>query len=230
MEPTNWLKVCAAVIPCFNEEDTVRDIIDRATPYVSTVLVVDDGSTDLTQLRATEAAARVIRHSTKRGKGMALRTGLEQARAEGFVWALTLDGDGQHAPEDIPKFFECADRTGVELVIGNRFTQSEQIPWVRRRVNRWMTARLAKLTRVPLEDSQCGFRLIRLEPFAQLKLETCHFETESELLVKFLGAGFQLRSVPVQVIYGKGKSKIRPVSDTWRWMRWWLAQQPNARR
>ena len=220
----NWPTVCAAVIPCLNESASIRDVVTRTLPHFQTVLVVDDGSSDETRSQATAAGAQVIPHRANLGKGMALRTGFDRARAQGFTWALALDGDGQHAPEDISKFFMCAERTGAALVVGNRFGEPEKIPWVRRFVNRWMTARLSRLTGVPLADSQCGFRLINLEAVVRLQLETGHFETESELLVQCLRAGLKVEFVPVQVIYATGKSKIRPLVDAWRWLRWWFAQ------
>ena len=173
---------------------------------------------------ARAAGAKVLRHHGNLGKGTALRTGFEHARALGFKWAITLDGDSQHAPEDLPKFFNNAERTGAELVIGNRFADAKKIPWVRRFVNRWMTNRISRLTGVALADSQCGFRLVNLEAIGSLPLETEHFETESELLVECLRAGLKVEFVPVQVNYPTGQSKIRPIPDAWRWLRWWWAQ------
>lgn len=220
----DWPKVCAAIIPCLNEAASVSDLVKRTARQLPTVVVVDDGSTDGTETQAAAAGAKVIGHSVSLGKGMALRTGFEEARSLGFGWALVLDGDGQHEPEDIPKFFACAERTEAALVIGNRMVEAEKIPPVRRFVNRWMTARLAQLTGTPLADSQCGFRLINLNAIAPLPLHTAHFETESELLVASLRAGLKVEFVPVRVIYRTGKSHIRPLVDAWRWLRWWIAQ------
>src|SRR6185436_5873883 len=107
------------------------------------VLVVDDGSTDLTPKEAHRAGAAVIRHSHNQGKGAALSTGLAAAQNQGFAWALTMDGDGQHAGSDIPKFFRCAADTGATLVIGNRMRDPAPMPTVRRLVNRWMSHRIS---------------------------------------------------------------------------------------
>jgi hypothetical protein len=146
-------------------------------------------------------------------------------RDRGFRWALTLDGDGQHAAEDIPSFFACAEKTGASLVIGDRMGCCAAMPWLRRQVNRWMTRRLARLTGVPLADSQCGFRLINLEAWSGLTVTTERFEVESEMLAAFLAAGHPVRFVPVRVIYKPHPSKIHPLADTWRWVRWWVARQ-----
>ena len=214
-----------AVIPCFNEAASIRDVVLAVRKQLPAVIVVDDGSTDETAAFAHEAGAEVVRHATNRGKGAALRVGIQHARDRGFGWVLALDGDGQHAPEDIPKFFNCADATGAALVIGDRMTRSEAMPWVRRQVNRWMTRRLSRLTGVWLADSQCGFRLLRLEALAGVTLTTEHFEIESELLVSLAADGAKIEFVPVQTIYNTRASKIHPLLDTWRWLRWWRARR-----
>ena len=192
------------------------------------VIVVDDGSTDATGAEAAAAGAEVLRHPANRGKGAALRSGLARAKERGFAWALTLDGDGQHAPADIPAFFAAAERTGAELIIGNRLAAADQMPFVRRKVNQWMTARLATLTGRALADSQCGFRLVNLAAWSRVTLRMEHFEAESEMLVEMVRAGFAVEFVPVQVIYGPGGSKIRPLTDAWRWLRWWCGRTRGA--
>lgn len=136
-----------------------------------------------------------------------------------------VDGDGQHAPEDIPGFFKRAEQTGAPLVVGNRMGDATGMPWLRRRVNGWMTRHLSRLTGVSLADSQCGFRLVHLPALAPLKLTADRFEIESEMLVAFIGAGRRVEFVPVRVIYKTGASQIRPVVDTWRWLRWRLKQR-----
>ena len=221
-----WPQNCAAVIPCLNEAGTIGPLVDQVRRHLSTVLVVDDGSTDDTATQAKQAGARILRHSANQGKGAALRTGLRAAREAGFAWALTLDGDGQHKPEDIPEFLRCATETQSACVIGNRMHDAKAIPWLRRVVNRWMSRRLSRLAEVALPDSQCGFRLINLEAWAGLRLETEHFEVESEMLLAFLAAGHRVEFVPIQVIGRGPHSSIQPLTDTVRWFRWWRHQSP----
>jgi glycosyltransferase involved in cell wall biosynthesis len=220
----DWSRRCAAVIPCFNEAAGIAEIVMHVRLHLPTAIVVDDGSTDDTATRAVAAGGEVLRHPANLGKGAALRTGFDHVRASGFAWALILDGDGQHSPEDIPTFFACAEKTGADLVIGDRLGTSEKMPKLRRFVNHWMTERLSNLCGRPLADSQCGFRLVRLCKWAELPLHTNHFEVESELLVEFVRAGGVVEFVPVQTLYHAGSSKIAPVVDTWRWLRWWLVQ------
>ncbi len=149
--------------------------------------------------------------------------GWERALERGFTWALTLDGDGQHCPDDIPSFLAEGGTGRVDLVIGNRMSgdQAARMPWLRRRVNEWMSRRLSEAAGQWLPDSQCGFRLIRLDALCQLDLQTSHFEIESEVLLGFVAAGFAVSFVPIQVIYRSERSKIHPVRDTMRWFRWW---------
>jgi glycosyltransferase involved in cell wall biosynthesis len=218
----NWSNACAVVIPCFNEATTIASLVASAQRHLPAVVVVDDGSTDGTAPRAAEAGARVLRHAVRRGKGAALQTGWQAARAAGFTWTLSLDGDGQHAPDDIPLFFECAERTGAAMVVGNRLVEPDAMPWLHRRVNQWMSRRLSHLTGRDLPDSQCGYRLLDLRVLAGARLRTTHFEVESETLVHFLVAGVEVQFVPIRVVYRGPQSKIRPLPDTWRWLGWWL--------
>jgi glycosyltransferase involved in cell wall biosynthesis len=222
----DWKRQCAAVIPCFNEAGRIAPVIGEVRRHLPNVIVVDDGSSDSTQEEAAKAGAIVLRRSANGGKGSALRAGWRQARRAGFTWALSLDGDGQHAADDIPEFFACAERTAARLVIGNRMGRVATMPRLRRWANSWMSRCLSNLTGAALPDSQCGFRLAHLDTVLQLPLAANRFVIESETLVAFLAAGERVAFVPVQVIYGPGRSKICPVRDTWRWMRWWTAQLP----
>ena len=212
---------CVAVITCFNEAGTIAPLVAAVKRYLPSVIVVDDGSTDGSATLAGRAGAEVIAHRRNLGKGAALKTGLSRAWKRGFAWALVLDGDGQHAPEDAPAFWRCAGQTGALLVVGNRMHDAEAIPWTRRQVNRWMSRRLSSHADRRLPDTQCGFRLVHLETWAALPLSTEHFEIESEMLMAFLAAGHPVEFVPIRVI-GRGyRSRIRPVTDSLRWWKWW---------
>lgn len=217
----NWTTQCAAVIPCLNESASIASVITSVRRFVPTVVVIDDGSQDDTSALAETAGAEVIRHAQSRGKGAALRTGWEYATKRGFSWALTLDGDGQHSAHDIPKFLAAVELTGAELVIGNRMTQPKGMPWLRQFVNRWMSRRLSTLAGFPLPDSQCGFRLMNLETWAKLPVQAAHFEIESDVLLSFAVERRAVEFVPIEVIYKNEQSKIHPLRDTLRWMRWW---------
>lgn len=114
----SWAEDCAAVIPCLNEAAAIGKVVAGVRRFLPHVWVVDDGSTDATSHEAAAAGARVVRHAVSQGKGASLQDGWRAAQTGGFRWALTLDGDGQHAADDIPAFFDLADRTGARLVWG----------------------------------------------------------------------------------------------------------------
>jgi glycosyltransferase involved in cell wall biosynthesis len=211
------------VIPCLNEAKAVGDVIPAVRPMLPNVLVVDDGSTDDTAVVAERAGASVLRHERPCGKGAALRDGWAEARARGFSWALSMDGDGQHAPADVPKFLERATQGDVALVSGNRMGRPDAMPFVRRCTNRFMSGCLSRVAGVRLPDSQCGYRLMRLDAWAQLEINTSAFEIESEILVRFARARLGIAFVPIAVIYGDERSKIRPLRDTVRWFRWLMS-------
>ena len=216
----NWPLECAAVIPCLNEEAAIASLVAKVKPHLPTILVVDDGSTDRTANFAGRAGAEVLKHATTRGKGAALRTGWQAAGQRGFKWVCTLDGDGQHAPEDIPAFFRCAEETGAHLVVGNRMSRPDRMPLIRRRVNQWMSRRLSSVAGRSLPDTQCGFRLIMLQPLSSLAISTAHFEIESEILLAWISSGFKVEFIPIQVIYKDEQSKIHALRDTVRWFGW----------
>jgi len=217
----DWQANCAAVIPCLNEDPTILDLVQQVRRHLTTVVVVDDGSTDGTAKTAAHAGAVVLRLTSNLGKGAALHEGWQWAQKHGFQWALTLDGDGQHSTDDIPSFFLCAKETSAALVVGNRMGNARGMPWFRRLVNRWMSRRLSRAAGQVLPDSQCGFRLMNLQAWSHIPITTSRFEIESEVLLKFARAGRVIRFVPVRVIYKNEKSKIHPLQDTVRWFRWW---------
>jgi glycosyltransferase involved in cell wall biosynthesis len=225
----DWNSDCAAVIPCFNEAARIGGLTAEVQKHLGRVIIVDDGSTDRTAETAGNAGAAVLQLPNNSGKGAALRHGWRRARELGSRWVLMLDGDGQHAAEDIPKFFDCAEQTGAPLVIGNRMGNAGAMPFVRRCANRWMSRRISRLTGTELPDSQCGFRLAHLETLLDLPLHANRFEIESAMLVAFLAARKSVGFVPVRTIYEGAASKVNPVTDSWRWLRWRLAQPASLR-
>lgn len=215
------------VIPCVNEARTISALVLAIRKVLPQVIVVDDGSADETGALAAKAGAEVIRREDKHGKGAALNAGWRRARERGFRWVLTMDGDGQHATEDIAVLLAAAGQGNADLIVGNRMANAERMPWLRRRVNQWLSRRLSRAAGMDLPDSQCGFRLMRLSAWSTLSLKTEHFEVESEVLLGFAARKYTVKFVPVQVIYGKESSKIHPLRDTVRWFKWWRKTQQD---
>jgi glycosyltransferase involved in cell wall biosynthesis len=208
-----------AIIPAYSEGKFIGDVVRRVLQHVKTVLVVDDGSPDDTAGAAEAAGAQVVRHSTNRGKGAAIKSGLEHATAAGASFFLFLDGDGQHDPSDIPAFFEAINESGADLIVGNRMTNMEAMPVVRRLTNKFMSWQIGAICRMPLPDSQCGFRLVRRELLPVLCAPGDRFEFETESLILAARHGYRIKCVPIRTIYANQQSKIRPVRDTIRYAR-----------
>jgi len=213
---------CAAVVPCLNEARSISRLVHRIHEYLPTVFVVDDGSSDDTAQLSSAAGAVLLAHPATRGKGHALETGFARAFADGYTWAFCLDGDGQHNPDNIPSFLQTAELESASLVIGNRMASCRSMPLLRKLVNHWMSRRLSNLCHVPVPDSQCGFRLLNLQVWSRLSLCASQFEIESEMLVRFAAAHQKVSFVPVDTIYGCEQSKIHPIRDSIRWIKWFL--------
>jgi glycosyltransferase involved in cell wall biosynthesis len=210
-----------AVVPCLNEGRTIGPLVRSVRRHIPDVVVVDDGSRDNTAKEAAEAGAAVVAHGRNLGKGAAVKTGLSTAIGRGFDWAMLMDGDGQHEAGDIPAFVQKAQTTQAALVIGNRMHDALSIPWLRRQVNRWMSWQISRRAGKNLPDTQCGFRLLDLKMWAALPCHTRRFEIESEILLAFLEAGWRVEFVPIKVIGRAAHSHINPLTDAWRWCKWW---------
>ena len=217
----------AALIPAYREAMAIADVVSRTLPHVDLVLVVDDGSPDNTAELARAAGAEVIKHSVNQGKGAAMKTGMKTLAERGFDYILLLDGDGQHAPEEIPRFTATARDGSAHVVVGNRFENVKGMPVVRRLVNSLMSRIISNACGVRIPDTQCGFRLVRSSLVTYIMGSSDHFDFETEMLLLASRAGFSIHSVPVSTIYGAEKTKIRPVRDTIKFiklMRRWQKQ------
>lgn len=217
----NWPRQCAIIIPCHNEEAAIANVVASARGILPSIFVIDDGSSDQTAARASEAGAKIISLPTPRGKGTALREGFKAATAANFSWALTMDGDCQHDSHEIERFLRAADE-GYDLIIGNRMHSAHAMTVLRRAANRWMSARISRRLGFDCPDSQCGFRLVSLEALRRIELASDNFEIESEMLVKFARAGLRVGFVPVSVKASGRPSRIRIARDTVRWFKWWF--------
>lgn len=206
----------AAVIPAFNEEHTIASVVDGVRPLVDRVIVVDDGSRDQTAERARRAGADVIVHDTNRGKGHAVRDGLARVFDGGFTHALLMDGDMQHLPREAKSLLTEAERSGADIVVGERRFERDRMPASRYHANRIGSRVLSWFVGIPVRDTQCGFRVFRVEAVRPLRLTAAGYEIETEMLVKVSRRGGRIASVPVSAVYAGQKSKLRPVTDTTR--------------
>ncbi|HSR10246.1 MAG TPA: glycosyltransferase family 2 protein [Thermodesulfobacteriota bacterium] len=212
----NRIPVCA-VIPAYNAETSLGNVIDRTREHVHRVIVVNDGSTDSTEDVARGRGVEVVSLSSNKGKGYALRRGFSQALTNGCRAVVTLDADGQHDPEDIPNFLGAHESDCQAILIGTRMAQADRFPRQRYYSNRTAAFFISKALGQYLEDTQCGFRLYPAESLRAIPLTTSRFQTETEVLLRAVQRGIRLSSVPVKNIYPNGNSphsNFRPVTDT----------------
>jgi len=204
----------AVIIPAYNAGDTLENLLAEATRYVNIndVMVVNDGSYDATALVMGKFPVRSLAHIANCGKGRALRTGFEQALSLGYDAVITLDADGQHPPEYIPQLIQNAQK-GFDIVIGSRRWQFGRMSFARFLSNNITTVVVSLLAGRKIEDSQCGYRLIRREVLDSIVLETDGYQMESELLIKAGRRGSSIGHIPID-IRSSGTSHIRHLADT----------------
>ena len=202
-----------ALIPAYQAEATVGAVVRGTRSLVDRVLVVDDGSADGTGTVAREAGAEVLRLSENRGKGAALRAGLEKILETPATHVAFLDADGQHDPADLPGLLEAA-RAGERFVIGSRMADPDVIPAYRYRTNEIGSRILTRMTGLDIDDAQSGYRVVATEVLRRLRLNARGYSIETEMLLKAAPFLRRFAHVPVRAIYG-GPSHYRPFRDTW---------------
>lgn len=212
------MKVCC-IIPAYQEARAIDRVVTLTQKYCDRVVVVDDGSTDGTGRIAQQNGAALLTHPSNRGKGAALRTGFKYALEHHFEIIITLDGDLQHNPNSIPRFLKKISED-YDIVIGSRYhTQSEEMPFLRKLSNLITTRALRVLFKIPVTDSQSGYRAFRREVIARIPVRDDGFAAETEILIDAQRAGFRIGEVPIATNYGDEESKIRARRDTLRWLK-----------
>ncbi len=213
------VKKVAVLMPAFCEEQSVGNVVSRALNYLPNVIVVDDASTDDTAIRAEAAGAMVIRRETNGGKGASLTEGFKYLLANGFDAVITLDADGFHDPDEIPKFLETYQRTHLPVLIGNRMAELKKIPVVRRWTIRMMRYWLDRLLGVYVPDPPCGFRFYRCDVLPFILEERSSLPSEFETLLNISSRRIRVGSVRVTKQPKRHKSLIAPFRDVIRFSR-----------
>ena len=192
-----------AVIPCCNEEANIANVILKTKRFVNQVLVVDDGSIDETKKIAQEAGATVISHKKNKGKGAAIRTGFQYALDNDFDYVVTIDGDGQHNPLEIPALLENVMNNGHDISIGYRVGSNTEMPSWRRVGKRVLDYTTSMGTGGFVTDSQCGFRAFNKKAVETIapKLKGDAFSVESEQLIKAHEFGLKVANTNVTCKY-----------------------------
>ena len=149
-----------------------------------------------------------------RGKGTAIRSGLTRVLARDCTHVLLIDGDLQHLPEEAPLLIAEAERTGADVVLGQRRFDRQAMPASRYHANRIGSLALSRFLGVAIRDTQCGFRLFKADALRGLRLKARGYDIETEMLVKLKRRGGRIAGVPVSAVYTGQRSKLRPVRDT----------------
>src|SRR3989338_2061383 len=189
------------VIPAYNEEGRIAEVIRRSLPYADAVLVVNGGSREATAAVAARAGAPVISHAVNRGFGAAIGTGLQAARRLGAHTVVTLDADGQHLPEEVPRFIEALEN-GADAVIGSRMLNLEgNMPPLRRVYQRIGNLMTYLLFGKYVTDSQRGFRAFSASAADRIRIRTDRMEVSSEIVSEIHRHRLKYAEVPVTAVY-----------------------------
>ena len=207
---------CCVIIPTYNNEKTLQRIIDGVLEYTEDLIVVNDGSTDSTgHILQDYPHLEQIHVPVNRGKGNALRRAFKRAEELGFEYAISIDSDGQHYPDDIPVFVEALEQEKDTLFIGDRNMTQDGIPKGSSFGNKFSSFWFWVETGIRLKDTQSGYRLYPLKAINQIRYYTKRFEFEVEVIVKAAWSGLKVKNVPVKVLYDEEErvSHFRPVID-----------------
>jgi glycosyltransferase involved in cell wall biosynthesis len=233
-DPLNRIRSqAAAVIPAYEDEKHIGDIVRRTRERLDHVVVIDDGSTDHTAECARKAGAEVIVHDQNRGKGEAIKTGLARWFAAAHPsrpatngsdphinWVVLLDSDGQHLPEEIDRFLAAAIPVTVpSFFIGNRMNDVRRMPLIRRLVNRYMSKQISRVCGQRIPDTQCGFRMLDRRLVPDLLGGGQRFDYDTEVLIIASRKGYRIDSVPISTVYSDEVSKIHPLRDALRFIK-----------
>lgn len=208
---------CCVIIPTYNNDKTLEDVISGVLAFTHDIIVVNDGSTDSTrQICAKFSDITFIDIEKNRGKGFAIRQGFKEALRQGFRYAITIDSDGQHLPADLPAFLLKITENPDALIIGARNMKQDGVPGGSSFGNKFSNFWTWVETGYAMPDTQSGYRLYPIKRLEKMRFFTNRFEFEIEVLIRSAWKGIPLRSVPVSVVYHPQKERVshfRPITD-----------------
>ncbi len=211
-------KKCCVIIPTYNNDQTICQVITDVLEYTNNVYVVNDGSTDSTSslLKEFEDKVTIISYTQNIGKGNALQFGFRKAYEDGFLYAISIDSDGQHYASDLPNFIDVLDEHPNAVIIGARKpvqeNKSKGSKFANKFSNFWFTIE----TGLNVEDTQSGYRLYPLHPISETYFYTKKYEFEIEIIVRLSWKAVEVTTVPIDVFYPKKEERVshfRPFQD-----------------
>lgn len=206
------------LIPAYNNEKSVVQVVESVLPFCEDVIVVNDGSTDQTEtlLKALPAAVHVVSYLPNRGKGFALRSGFDKAEELGLSAVVTMDSDGQHFATDLPLFAEACRTNEGALIVGSRSFLNPNMPQKNSFANKFSNFWFALQTAHRLPDTQTGYRLYPLRRMKGMRPLCNRYEGELELLVRSAWRAIPLKSISINVFYPAPEERVthfRPTID-----------------
>ncbi|URM37931.1 DUF2062 domain-containing protein [Flavobacterium anhuiense] len=203
------------IVPTYNNQKTLKKVLDSILDFTTNIIIVNDGSTDSTsEILKSYSQVTQIHHPKNLGKGRALRNGFRKALEMGFEYAITIDSDGQHFAADIPVFLKAIQDEPNALLIGSRNMTQENVPKKSSFGNKFSNFWFKFETGIKLDDTQSGFRLYPLRLLPK-RFFTNKFEFEIEVIVRSAWKGIVVKNIPIQVLYDPAErvSHFRPFQD-----------------
>jgi len=205
------------IIPTYNNASTIEAVILGVLKYTNDIIVVDDGSTDYTSTVLQKfKAIDIIKYEKNIGKGWAIRMGFEKALSQGFDYAITIDSDAQHFPDDIPFFINELEKNPDSLIIGSRNINADGMPSKNTFANRFSNFWYWAETNIKLPDTQSGFRLYPIKYYKKTSFFTRKYEFEIEVLVRSAWSNIKVIPIPINVYYAPEDERVshfRPLPD-----------------
>lgn len=187
-----------AVIPARNEENNIRKVINETKKYISDIIVVDDGSKDMTYEEAKKEGVVVLKHIINLGKGAALKTGCDYALKQGASEIVVLDADTQHEPSKIPQFLD--ELKDADIVLGYRSLSKEMPPILK--FGNWFINKMTKLLYgINLHDTQCGYRAFTADAYKKVRWKSSNYSMESEMIANIGKRNLKYKEIPIKTIY-----------------------------
>lgn len=204
------------VVPTYNNETTIAQLINDVKEFTDNILVVNDGSTDNTATIVDGLNVHNVSYTTNKGKGYAIRQSFKYAIEHGYNYVLTIDSDGQHYASDIPQFIEKIEETPDSLIIGARNLTADNMPSKNTFANRFSNFWYRVETGKKLDDTQSGFRLYPIRKIGRTKYLSNRYEFEVEVIVRAAWSGVDVTDIPIKVYYPPVEERIshfRPLLD-----------------
>jgi len=204
------ISMIVACIPCLDEEKNIARVLIKTQKHVDKVIVCDDGSSDLTGEIAEKLGAIVLKHKTNLGKGYSIKDLFDRAIKIGADVVVTLDGDGQHNPDEIPKVVAPILRNDSDVVNGSRMHKEDQIPRLRRIGNRILNVSANLGASSKISDTQSGFRAYSKDAIDKMEITDHGIGVDSQILMSALAKNLKVIEVPIGVTYDEDSSSYNP--------------------